>query len=366
VKPRALTDAQRLAWLRLARSESVGAVTFIELIRHFGDAGDALDALPEMAGRAGRSSVRICSVAEAERELEAGAALGARLMASCEPDFPELLARTDDTPPLIWARGRTELFEATSVAIVGARITSAAGQRFARELAAGVGEAGCVVASGMARGIDAAAHEGSLESGSVAVLAGGVDDIYPAENRRLYERLIEIGCVISERPPGQKAKAQDFIRRNRIISGLSAATVVVEAEMRSGSLTTARMAGEQGREVLAVPGSPLDPRAKGTNDLIRNGAWLCEGPEDVLRVLTALPHVREPRGETWSPATPASLDDAEGLRDVVAGLLSPTPVSRDEIVRACGGPAPAVFAALMELSLAGRAELLPGGLVCAA
>ncbi|HKR86658.1 MAG TPA: DNA-processing protein DprA, partial [Phenylobacterium sp.] len=241
-----------------------------------------------------------------------------------------------------------------------ARVASAAGQRFARGLAAELGRAGLVVVSGMARGIDGAAHEGALPTGTVAVLGGGVDDVYPPDHADLYARLVERGCVVSESPPGRTATARDFPRRNRIIAGLSRAVVVVEAELRSGSLITARLAGEQGREVLAVPGSPLDPRSRGTNDLLRQGAAICEGADDVLRVLEGPRTLRERERRPWS-GPPAEPDPALIAR--LAELLSPTPVSRDEIVRAAQAPAPAVFAALVELSLAGRAELLPGGMV---
>jgi DNA processing protein len=215
----------------------------------------------------------------------------------------------------------------------------------------------------MARGIDAAAHEGSLKTGSTAVLGGGPDDIYPAEHRDLYRRLVDQGCVVSEHPPGRRATAKDFPRRNRIISGLSRAVVVVEAEIRSGSLITARLAAEQGREVLAVPGSPLDPRARGTNDLIRQGAALCEGVEDVVRALEGLRNLSEPTAP-YDGGAPFE-DSSDPLREAIAALLSPTPVSRDELVRVTGASAGAVGGALVELALAGRAELLPGGLVSA-
>jgi DNA processing protein len=362
---RAISEAERRAWLRLARTENVGPVTFRELIRRYGDAVEALAALPELARRGGRvAGVRVPSEAEVEKELKAGEALGARLLCACEPQFPSRLAAIDPPPPVLWARGKLDLLERSAAAIVGARVASAAGQRFARGLAADLGQAGLVVVSGMARGIDGAAHEGSLPSGTVAVLAGGVDDIYPPEHRDLYARIVEAGCAVSENEPGRTATARDFPRRNRIISGLSRAVVVVEAELRSGSLITARLAAEQGREVLAVPGSPLDPRAKGCNDLIRQGAAICEGAEDVLRVLETLPGLREPDADPFRHVDGAEADDA--LRERVAALLSPTPVSRDELVRATGAAAPAVFAALVELSLAGRAELLPGGMVSAA
>jgi DNA processing protein len=362
---RKLSDAERRDWLRLARTENVGPVTFDQLIGRFGTPAKALAALPDLARRGGRmGALKVPTDPEVETELADGEALGARLIAACEPEFPQALAALDPPPPLIWARGRVELLDGACVAIVGARVASAAGQRFARGLAAELGQAGQVIVSGLARGIDAAAHEGALSTGTVAVLGGGVDDIYPPENRALYDRIVETGCVVSENQPGRAAVARDFPRRNRIISGLSRAVVVVEAEVRSGSLITARLAAEQGREVLAVPGSPLDPRARGANDLIRQGAAICEGAEDVLRALEGLRGFREPEGPGFRAGPPVEPDDA--LRERVAALLSPTPVSRDEIVRATAAPAPAVFAALVELSLAGRAELQPGGMVSAA
>ena len=365
-----LAGAERLARLRLARTEAVGPVTFRELLARYGSAALALEALPDLARRGGRAApLRIATAADAERELAAGEGLGARLLALGDAGYPPLLAALDPPPPVLWAWGHASLLTRPAVAVVGARVASAAGQRFARELAVGLGRAEVVVVSGLARGIDGAAHEGALATGTVAVLGGGVDDVYPPEHAALHARLAREGCLVSENVIGRRAKAQDFPRRNRIISGLSRAVVVVEAELRSGSLITARLAGEQGREVLAVPGSPLDPRARGCNDLIRNGAAVCEGAEDVLRTLEALPGLDEPQGDLFTPrpVDHAALDrEAERLRARVEALLSPTPVSRDELVRAVGGPAPAVFAALVELALAGRAELLPGGLVCRA
>ena len=353
----------RRDWLTLARTENVGPVAFDQLVRRFGSAAEALEAIPELARRGGRAgALRIPSAAEIDAELVDGEALSARLIASCEPGFPQALAALDPPPPLIWARGRTELLGRACVAVVGARVASAAGQRFARGLAADLGKAGLVVVSGMARGIDGAAHEGALPTGTVAVLGGGVDDIYPPDHAGLYARLVEGGCVVSESAPGRIATARDFPRRNRIISGLSRAVVVVEAELRSGSLITARLAGEQGREVLAVPGSPLDPRARGTNDLLRQGAAVCEGADDVLRALEGLSGLSEREHASYA-GPPAEPDP--GLIERVAALLSPTPVPRDEIVRAARAPSPAVLAAMVELSLAGRAELLPGGLVAA-
>ena len=357
-----LTPAARRDWLRLARTENVGPVAFAQLIARYGEASLALAALPDLARRGGRvSPLGVPPVEDVMRELEAGQALGARLIASCEAEFPAALAAVDPPPPLLWTRGDATLLNRSSIAVVGARVASAGGQRFARGLAAELGAAGHVVVSGMARGIDGAAHEGALSTGTVAVLGGGIDDIYPHEHRDLYQRIIAEGCVVSESAPGRTATARDFPRRNRVISGLSRAVVVVEAELRSGSLITARLAAEQGREVLAVPGSPLDPRARGTNDLIRQGAALCEGAEDVLRALEGIGGLCEPE----RPYAPPPVADAEvdAARERVAALLSPTPVSRDEVVRAAGAPTPVVLAALTELALAGRAELLPGGLV---
>ncbi len=358
-----LTAAARRDWLRLARTENVGPVAFAQLIARYGEASLALAALPDLARRGGRvSPLGVPPVDEVLRELEAGDAFGARLIAACEPDFPAALAALDPPPPVIWTRGDAALLNRSIIAVVGARVASAGGQRFARGLASDLGAAGHVVVSGMARGVDGAAHEGSLATGTIAVLGGGIDDVYPHEHRGLYERIVAEGCVVSENAPGRTATAKDFPRRNRVISGLSRAVVVVEAELRSGSLITARLAAEQGREVLAVPGSPLDPRARGTNDLIRQGAALCEGVEDVLRALEG-GGVREP-DRSFVP-TPASDADVDAAREKVAALLSPTPVSRDELVRAAGAPTAVVLAALTELALAGRAELLPGGLVAA-
>ncbi len=353
----ALTDAERRDWLRLSRTEKVGSVAFRHLVERFGSAARALAALPRIAAGA-----KIPSLADADAEIAAGDAMGARLIAACEPDFPPLLAAVDPPPPVIWVRGPSSLASRPTIAIVGARSASGAGQRFARSLAADLGEAGFVVVSGMARGVDAAAHEGSLGSGSIAVLAGGVDDVFPPENRSLYTRLIQQGAVVSERAMGRQARARDFPRRNRIISGLSLGVVVVEAELRSGSLTTARFAGEQGREVFAVPGSPLDPRARGTNDLIRQGAVLCEGAEDVIRNLQQ-PQITPVRRQPPAREEVEALnDEIDALRERLAALLSPTPIPRDELVRLTGAPAAAVYGALVELSLAGRAELLPGGM----
>ena len=361
-----ISDDERIDWLRLARTEAVGAVTFFHLINRFGSAKQALAALPAMAARGGRANLPDIPGREvAERELAAGAALGARMVAACEPSFPRLLSVLDPPPPLLWIKGEVAQLSRPCIAIVGARSASTAGRRFARQLAAGLGEAGWVVVSGLARGIDAAAHEGSLATGAVAALAGGVDDVYPPEHRDLYNALCAEGCVISERAVGHNARARDFPRRNRIISGLAMGVVVVEAELRSGSLITARLAGEQGREVFAVPGSPLDPRNRGTNDLLRQGATLVEEPEDILRVLEPLRGFAAPDAPVFSSTTSTDETEINDARRRLAPLLSPTPVSVDELARSVNLPISQVLAALVELSLAECAELLPGGFVAA-
>lgn len=348
---------ERFARLRLARTDRIGPVAFTQLIGRYGSAVSALDALPDLVRKSGAASSPP-PVETVEREIAVGEAIGARLLVLGDPDYPEMLAALDPPPPILWTRGRVDLLNQPSVAIVGARIASAGGQRIARGLAQQLGQDGHVVVSGMARGIDAAAHEGALATGTVAVLGGGVNDIYPSEHAGLYARLTEQGCVVSESPVGARAQARDFPRRNRIISGLSRGVVVVEAEVRSGSLITARLAAEQGRDVFAVPGSPLDPRARGPNELLRQGAILCEGIEDIDRAFNTLRTLREP------PVDPmrfdGDIDDA--FLDRVAALLSPTPTPRDEIARALNAPVSQVAAALLELSLTGRADLLPGGL----
>ncbi len=360
----ALTDAERCDWLRLARAETVGPTAFRYLIQTYGDAASAIGALPRLAERAGRATPpRVPTPTEAAHEIETGIAKGAKLLCSCENAFPPQLAAVDPPPPVIWALGDAGLLHGRSVAVVGARIASAAGQRFARNLARELGQGGYVVVSGLARGIDAAAHEGSLETGTVAVLGGGIDDVYPPEHDELYRRIAQKGCVVSESPVGHRAQAKDFPRRNRLISGLSLGVVVVEAELRSGSLITARLAAEQGREVFAVPGSPMDARAKGTNDLIRQGAGLCEGAEDVLRALEGIRGASEPPSAHFGSGGEGP---EAALLERVADLLSPTPVAWDELAKAAGAPGPQVYAALMELSLVGRAELLPGGMAVSA
>jgi DNA processing protein len=367
---RELDPEERRDWLRLSRTETIGPVTFYALLRRFGSAKAALDAVP----RLGRGDVAVCSRGDADREMAALARLGARLLCWGEPGYPEPLANIEDAPPVLTLLGRDELLTAPIVAIVGARNASANGRRLAHELAAGLGEAGIVVISGMARGIDAAAHGGALATGSIAVVAGGVDVIYPAENRGLYDALARDGVVVAELPLGVEPQARHFPRRNRIISGMSLGIVVVEAAAKSGSLITARFALEQGRDVFAVPGSPLDPRSRGANDLLRNGATLTENAADIITQLgpllqggklppRAAPRQRDlPLAAPYPSPAPAIIDGEAGL-ELILEKLSPTPVAVDELVRQCQLSAAAVATLLLELELAGRIERHPGNLV---
>jgi len=357
---RSLTFVERRDWLRLFRSENVGPVTFFRLLERFGTPAKALEYLPSLARQGGgKRSFTVCSVSTAERELDALDRLGARLIASVEDDFPAAL-RPLETAPVLCVRGNPSLLNADTVAIVGARNASALGRRMAKTLAIDLGEQGWVVASGMARGIDTAAHDGAMATGTIAVLAGGVDIVYPEENRGLYERLCAEGCVISEMSPGREPQAAHFPRRNRLISGLSKGIVVVEAAPKSGSLITARFGLDQGRDIFAVPGSPFDPRCQGTNGLIKQGAILVESAADVLDVLAP----RGPYRATSSPpnvvkmAEPAD-DELAEARKIILPALTPAPVMVDEIIRQCQLSPAVVSMVLIELELAGRLERHP-------
>ncbi|OAN54688.1 DNA processing protein DprA [Paramagnetospirillum marisnigri] len=335
---RTLSASERLDWLRLIRSENVGPRTFNRLLERFGSAARALDALPDLARKGGlRRGITIGAKSEAERELAAAEAIGLCYLATIEPGYPRWLAAVEDAPPLLTVLGNPSLLAKPMVAMVGARNASLNGRNFARRLAADLGHAGLVVSSGLARGIDTAAHQGALASGTVAVMAGGADVVYPPENRELWQAVVDTGAVVSEMPPGTQPQASHFPRRNRIISGLSLGVVVVEANARSGSLITARFAAEQGREVFAVPGSPLDPRAAGPNDLIRHGATLTEGVDDVMAVLSDL--LRRPLSEGRRPdfqAQAAAIPDeseAERARREILELLGPSAVTVDDMYR---------------------------------
>lgn len=363
---------EQLACLRLIRSDNVGPVTFRELINTYGGAARALEALPEIARRAGRGKpIRICPAHQAKAELEAAQAGGAQPIFTIEPNYPARLAMLDAPPPLLYVKGRAILLNAPSVAIVGSRESSAAGVKLARHFAKGLGDAGYVVVSGLARGIDGAAHETALASGTVAVLAGGLDIVYPPEHRTLQDRIAVEGCLVSEQRPGFTPRGKDFPKRNRIISGIASGVIIVEAAARSGTLVTARYAAEQGREVFAVPGHPLDPRAEGTNRLIKNGATLVTEVGDVLSILAPLTGLREappgpdpfPQPVLPPPLPPPEFGDQD--RDRVWQALGPAPVDVGAVIEATGLPVRVVQIALMELELAGRLTRPGPGLVAA-
>jgi DNA processing protein len=407
-----LDDGERFDWLRLLRCENIGPRTFGVLLNRHGSAGAALAALPALiaSGKPGRP-IRIATSEETEREIEAAQRLGARFIGINEPDYPALLRRTASAPPLIAVRGNLSSLRRSKIAIVGARNASAAGLAFTSQLARGIARAGHVIVSGLARGIDARAHQAAIETGTIAVLAGGLGNIYPAEHEALLERLLEQGAAISEMPFGWEARGRDFPRRNRIVAGLCRAVVVVEAARRSGSLITAKFAAEEGREVFAVPGSPLDPRAEGANDLLRDGATFCTRAEDVIEVLAEqnlsrtqpvtgffeagfggraheplwdeldLPEVGAaplgpapansedgalPPDECNGAAAPVAKPPKRSREDIerrLIALLGPVPVSVDELSRASEAPAREVRSVLLGLKLAGRIEWRGGDLV---
>jgi DNA processing protein len=385
-----LDERQLFDWLRLIRTDGVGPRTFRSLVNHFGGARAALEGLPDLARQRGAKAVRIPSVQMIERELEHARRLGVRFVATGEPDYPRALAAIDTAPPIIGLRGSAAAAaQGPVVAIVGSRNASAAGRTIAERMAQGLGQAGFAVASGLARGIDAAAHAAALPTGTIAVLAGGHDKVYPPEHAGLLEAIAERGAVLSEMPMGWEPRGRDFPRRNRIVSGLSLGLVLVEAAQRSGSLITARFALEQGREVFAVPGSPLDPRAEGTNELIRQGATLVRNAADVVAVLAPLVGLtpsnertmreregdpEEPLWDEWDPFGPEgsapqvpraaeirvgevpSEPSGNTERTDLSSLIGWAPVSVDDLVRLSGLPAREVQARLLDLDLAGRIE----------
>jgi DNA processing protein len=362
-----LTDAERIDRLRLIRSDNVGPRTFCSLVAHFGSARAALERLPELAQRGGAArQVRIGREEDARAELAACKRLGVHLLAPEESGYPPRLATIDDAPPLLGVRGARDTLMRPMIAIVGSRNASAAGLKLAGQLARDLGQAGFVVISGLARGVDGSAHRASISSGTVAVLAGGHDCIYPPEHGDLLAAILDAnGAAISEMPPGHEPRARDFPRRNRLISGAALGVVVVEAAQRSGSLITARMANEQGREVFAMPGSPLDPRAAGTNELIKQGATLVTEASDVIgmvqpimeRPLPLPPALDEPESDPFA----GEPEDSERAR--IVGLLGPVPVSIDDLIRLADTSAAVVRTVLLELELAGRLERHGGGLV---
>lgn len=366
-KRKSLTEAERLDWLRLIRSENVGPITFHRLLERYGSAARALDALPELAARGGARRIRIASKEDTGREMEQVAASGVQLIALTEEHYPPLLGQTEDAPPLIAVIGHPHLLVKKALAVVGTRNASANGLGLAERLARDVGAEGYLIVSGMARGIDRAAHEGALDTGTAAVLAGGTDVIYPKENADIYQRIVDRGVALSEMPLGTKPQARHFPRRNRIISGMARGVLVVEATQKSGSLITARYAAEQNREVFAVPGSPLDPRNQGANQLIKEGAHLVQSAADIMEILSGLfqANLGEPQAVEKIDENNLNLapGDVEAARGNLKKLLGPTPIAVDELIRRCQMSLAVVSMVLLELELAGRLERHPGNRV---
>ncbi|VXC82420.1 DNA-processing protein DprA [Sphingomonas sp. AX6] len=353
----------RIAKLRLLRSPRIGPVTYAQLVARFGTAEAALDALPMLAARGGGKPPEIAALGLVEREIARVEQLGARYLFIDDADYPQLLREIDSAPPALMVRGDTGLLARPCIAMVGARNASAAARRFARDLAYALSNEGVTIVSGLARGIDTAAHIGSVDGGTVGVIASGIDIAFPPENAELQEAVALRGLLVAEQPPGAEPRARHFPWRNRIIAGASLATVVVEAAPKSGSLITARLAGEMGRDVLAVPGSPLDPRAQGCNLLIREGATLVQSAADILEAIRPIDAraLRSPTG-AYTPPPPAS-DASDRERGAVIDLLSPVAVAVDELIRQSGLPPAIVQTVLLELELAGKLERHAGGRV---
>lgn len=361
--------AEKLGFLRLIRSENIGPRTFFQLMSMYKTAEKALQAAEGMSVRGGRKEpIKICSVEKAEKEIEQCEKIGAQIILHGEKAYPKKLSFIPDPPPVITALGDIHTLQMESIAIVGARNASANGFRMARSMAAQLAEEGYSIISGMARGIDTAAHKGALEKGrTVAVIAGGVDIIYPKENADLYQKIQESGAVIAELPFSTTPRAENFPQRNRIISGISLGTIIVEAAVRSGSLITARFALEQGREVMAIPGFPMDPRAEGPNKLIKNGAALVENPQDVI---DAIKHAGERKisgffeeTEDFIPKSPPSDEDLSDIREVIINNLNASPTPVDSLIEITGAETSSVLGILLELELAGRLLRHAGGRV---
>ncbi len=357
------TEEDRFSWLRLLRSRKVGPATFRRLMREHGSAQNALAALPEMARAAGIEGYEICPPGVIEAELKAAKAANARLLCLGAADFPSALNDLNDAPPILWAMGDTSLLHRPSIAMVGARNCSSLGARMARGLAADLGQQGYTIVSGLARGIDTSAHIAALETGTIAVLAGGVNVIYPAENTDLAKSIEKSGLRISEQPMGVTPQARHFPRRNRIISGLAQAVVVVEAAAKSGSLITARDALDQGREVLAVPGHPFDARAAGCNLLIRDGATLVRSAEDVIEALPQRDEVTVRNPAPSAAATEKRTIPVDALHQQILSRLGPSPIAEDQLIRDIAATAEQIGPALLDLELDGRVQRQPGGLL---
>lgn len=360
------SDRETIDWLRLARTDHVGPITFRQLLERYGSAALALEALPELARQGGRKSgLKPPPLGVIEQEVTEAARHDARPVRLNAPDYPALLRRIDDAPPVLYVRGHAYLANRRCVALVGARNASLNGRKLAEHLARELGRLDFVVVSGLARGIDGAAHRGALETGTIAAIAGGIDVVYPPDHADLQAAIAERGLLLAEQPPGTQPQARHFPRRNRIISGCALGVVVVEAALRSGSLITARLAGDQGREVMAVPGSPLDVRCRGANALIREGALLVEDAAQIAEALMPLAGGAEPESLPFAPHRPPqpSAGELVEARRRIGELLGPSPVAVDELLRECQLSHPVLQTVLLELELAGRLERLPGGLV---
>ena len=361
------TEDQRFDWLRLLRSRRVGISTFYRLMHDHGSAAAALARLPDIARAAGVENYQICPEGVIQAELKAARAMNATLICRGDPAYPTALSDLDDAPPMLWSIGASDVLTKPQIALVGARNASSLGGRMARALASGLGEAGFIVTSGMARGIDTAAHLAALKTGTIAVLGGGVDVLYPSENTKLAEDIVAQGRArISEQPMGLQPQARHFPARNRIISGMAQAVIVVEAAARSGSLITARTALDQGREVMAVPGHPFDARASGCNMLLRDGARLVRNVDDVIEVLTPMTKAPQdaprelPLEETIAPR---SLAEVARLHQSILDRLGPSPIGEDQLIRDLGATSKIVSPALTDLELDGRINRQPGGLI---
>lgn len=367
--PPAQGDDDRLLRLRLIRSRRVGPATYLRLLAEHGSAAAALDALPEVAAAAGVRSYEVCPEPVVLAELRAAARVGARMICLGDAEYPEALADVSDAPPVLWSIGRTSLMARPCVALVGTRNASSLGARMARKLAAELGEAGFTVVSGLARGIDAIAHKSSLETGTIAILAGGVDVVYPTENTELAAKIADTGLRLSEQPLGLQPQARHFPRRNRIVSGLAQGVIVVEAAARSGSLITARCAADQGREVMAVPGHPMDSRASGANILLRDGATLIRGVDDVIEALGRPPQPLNTASamvqDLQKPAERSEPDPEGGLEGRILAHLGPIPVAEDQMIRDLGAAPREMAQALAVLEMSGRVTRSAGGMISA-
>ncbi|PZQ47471.1 MAG: DNA-protecting protein DprA [Micavibrio aeruginosavorus] len=358
-----MDEKEKIAWLRLIRTENVGPITFYQLLDNFGSAQKAIEALPSLSRSGGRlKNLTVFDEGAAIAEMTALESIGGKMIFAAEKSYPLSLAAIDDAPPVLSVLGNEKLLNLPTIGMVGARNASLNGRKFAEKLARDLGDGGQMVASGLARGIDASAHAGALPFGTIAAVAGGADIIYPPENAALYNQIKFEGCIVAESPLGMEPLARHFPKRNRIISGLSNGVVVVEATIKSGSLITARMAAEQGRDVYAIPGHPFDPRAAGPNRLIRDGATLVQNADDILEAIRTFSGAHQVLEESsqppWEPED-LSAQDAESIRDIILQNISPTPVTVDELVRNCHLTIPAVQMVLLELELAGRIQRLP-------